>query len=402
MSAPSQYPAPAAIPIAATSQSEAAVVRPRTDRPCRMIAPAPRKPIPLTICAAIRVGSTLPSKLWNPYAETSVKSAEPTETTRCVRSPAWRSRSSRSRPIAPPSAAATKMRSSTSGQPIVWTAASRLGELTRDGLRLKLRDLADARRRQLEQFVERLTRERVALGSRLHPDEPSVAGHHNVHVGVRARVLGVVEVEQRDALHHADRDSGDRVAERAREAAPLEGAHRRDVRATDRRAPRAAVGLDDIAVQPQRPLAERLEVDHRPNRAPDQPLDLDRPSLLLPAGGLSLHALARRRRQKRVLGGDPALSLAPQPARSVLVDHRRAEHFRPPLRDDDGAVWVLEVVRLERDRAQLVGLPAVSSVHAAASSSVATVTCSTSRTGSWRKRRPSSRKAAGSPVVRNR
>src|SRR5437764_1204204 len=128
--------------------------------------------------------------------------------------------------------------------------------------------------------------------------------------------------------------------------------------------------------------AERLEVDHRANRAPDQPLDLDRASLLLPAGGLALHALARRRRQKRVLGGDPALSLAPQPARNVLVDHRRAEHFRPSLRDDDGAVWVLEIVRLERDRAQLVGLPAVFSVHAAASSSVATVTCSTSRTGS--------------------
>ena len=39
------------------SQTLAAVVRPRTDNPWRMIAPAPRKPIPLTICAAIRVGS---------------------------------------------------------------------------------------------------------------------------------------------------------------------------------------------------------------------------------------------------------------------------------------------------------------------------------------------------------
>ena len=101
------------MPIAATSQSVAAVVSPRTERPWRMIAPAPRKPMPLTICAAIRVGSVRTSEppltrnSWKPYAETSVKSAEPTQTTRCVRSPACRSRSSRSRPIAPPSTAAT-------------------------------------------------------------------------------------------------------------------------------------------------------------------------------------------------------------------------------------------------------------------------------------------------------
>ena len=52
-----------AMPIAAASQSVAAVVRPRTVRPWRMIAPAPRKPMPVTICAAIRVGSkTIPSR----------------------------------------------------------------------------------------------------------------------------------------------------------------------------------------------------------------------------------------------------------------------------------------------------------------------------------------------------
>ena len=45
------------MPIAATSHSVAAVVSPRTERPWRMIAPAPRKPMPLTICAAMRDGS---------------------------------------------------------------------------------------------------------------------------------------------------------------------------------------------------------------------------------------------------------------------------------------------------------------------------------------------------------
>src|SRR5262249_43270544 len=195
-------PAPTAIPIAATSQRVAAVVRPRTESPWRMMAPAPRKPIPVTICAAIRVGSTLIPQSLKPYADTSVNSADPTHTSRWVRSPAWRSRISRSSPIAAPSAAATKRRSSTSGQPIVGTAASTLGGRTRDCLRLERCDLADPSRRQLDQLVERLAGERVALGRGLHLDEPAVAGHHDVHVRVGARVLRVIEVEQRDALHH--------------------------------------------------------------------------------------------------------------------------------------------------------------------------------------------------------
>ena len=50
------------MPIAAVIQTPAAVVRPWTcssARCCLMIAPAPRKPIPVTICAEIRVGSTI-------------------------------------------------------------------------------------------------------------------------------------------------------------------------------------------------------------------------------------------------------------------------------------------------------------------------------------------------------
>src|SRR6266550_1516688 len=391
------------MPIAATSQSDAAVVSPRTERPWRMIAPAPRKPIPVTICAAMRVGSTLAPKLLKPYAETSVKSAEPTQTTRCVRSPACRSRSSRSSPMAPPRAAATKRRSSTSGQPIVGGTTIALRELTRDRLCLQRRDLADPGRREREQLVERLSLERVALGRRLHLDEAPVAGHHDVHVGVGARVLAVVEVEQGCALHDADRDGGDRVPERAREAEAVERAHRGDVCAADRRAARPAVGLEDVAVEPQRPLAECLEVGDRAHGAADQPLDLDRPPLLLAARSLPLDALPGRRRQERVLRRDPAAALLAEPARHLLLDHRRAEHLRPPLRDHDRAVRVLEVVGLEGDPAELVRLPpALARAHAVAPSSVATVTCSTSRTGSWRKRRPSSRKASGSPVVRKR
>src|ERR671928_148796 len=188
------------MPIAAATHSVAAVVRPRTERPWRMIAPAPRKPIPVTICAAIRVGSariTLVPEVrnaWKPYAETIVKSAEPSETSRCVRRPASRSRSSRSSPIAAPRAAASASRRNTSHQ-------SSVGRLCTE---------------------------------------------------------------------------------------------------------RALLGLEDVAIHPERPLAERLEVRHRPQRAADQPLDLDRAPALLPARGLALGSLTGRGGEERGLGGEAA------------------------------------------------------------------------------------------------
>ena len=53
----------------AVIQIEAAVVSPRTVRPSRMIAPAPRKPMPVMIPCAMRVGSmaarVLPAALRN-------------------------------------------------------------------------------------------------------------------------------------------------------------------------------------------------------------------------------------------------------------------------------------------------------------------------------------------------
>src|SRR2546421_3383811 len=216
------------MPIAATSQRVAAVVRPRTDSPCRMIAPAPRKPMPLTICAAIRVGSVRTSdppctrNSRKPYAETSVKSAEPTHTTRCVRNPACRSRSSRSMPIAPPRPAAMTSRKRTCGQARVGPTALRTWSI--DGLLLESCDLLDAPLGEPEQLVEPLPGERILLGRRLHLDEAAVAGHDDVHVRVRVRVLRVVEVEHRDAADDTDGDRGNRVGERAREAEVVERA----------------------------------------------------------------------------------------------------------------------------------------------------------------------------------
>ena len=175
---------------------------------------------------------------------------------------------------------------------------------------------------ELEQAVELRAVERLALGRALHLHEAPAARHDDVEVDLGARVLVVVEVEHRLALDDAAGDRGH--ARRERQLGQLarvdEGAERavqRDVAAADRGAARAAVGLQDVAVDPHRALAERLEVDDRAQRAADQPLDLDRAAVGAAARGVALLALARRGGQHPVLGADPAAPGAAQPARRV-------------------------------------------------------------------------------------
>ena len=67
------------------------------------------------------------------------------------------------------------------------------------------------RGREVEQLVERSRSNGTLLGGRLHLDEPAVAGHDDVDVDVRGRVLRVVEVEQRLAADDADGDGRDRA-----------------------------------------------------------------------------------------------------------------------------------------------------------------------------------------------
>src|SRR5262245_13485334 len=323
-----------------------------------------------------------------------VNSAEPIATSMCVRKPASWSRSSRSIPTAPPSAAATTIRSSASSEESDGMSAGSSIER----VLLRRADLGDPAGAEIQQLVQRVSVERRALGGRLHLDEPLGAGHDEVQVDLGARVLQVVEVEQQLPVDDPERDRRDRVRQRAREARLPERPRGRDPRTRDPGTARSAVGLEDVAVEPQRPLAERLEVEDRADSPADQPLDLDRAALLLARARLTLRALARRSRQERVLGREPAAAGVAQPARHAFLERRRAQDLRLPLRVEHRAHRLLEVVDEDLDRPQLVRATAFS--HAATRS--ATATCSTSPSGSCRNRSPSERKAAGSPVVRNR
>src|SRR5690606_39637756 len=78
----------------------------------------------------------------------------------------------------------------------------------------------------------------------------------------------------------------------------------------------AAVGTNHVAIDVNVVLAQTLQIDGGPQRAPDQPLDLQRPTALLAPAGLTLHALSGRTRQHAVLGGDPTLTGTTQKARA--------------------------------------------------------------------------------------
>src|SRR2546422_3399831 len=100
-------PEPASTPTAAAHQRVAAVVSPRTLKPSLKITPAPRKPIPDTTCAAMRVALLSPAVI----PESATKAADPVATSACVRMPAMRWCHWRSTPTARPQSRATRMRS---------------------------------------------------------------------------------------------------------------------------------------------------------------------------------------------------------------------------------------------------------------------------------------------------
>jgi hypothetical protein len=120
-------PEPTAMPMAATTHSVAAVVRPETPPLAWMMVPAPRKPTPVTIWAEMRPGSDIAPPMEAMVMDMSVSSAAPTQMRRFVRSPAGFWACWRSHPMAPPRIAARvkrRARSMRNSGCAVWSAES--------------------------------------------------------------------------------------------------------------------------------------------------------------------------------------------------------------------------------------------------------------------------------------
>ena len=162
-----------------------------------MIAPAPMKPMPVTICAAMRVGSNVTplacekAKSPHAYAETSVNSAAP-DGDEHVRPEA---RFPLAQLALDADDAAERGRRGEPHEDLPGREVRHARPAT--GAILLGANPLDPTRCELEQLVELLPRERRPLGGRLDVDVRAVAGHDDVEVDVGLRVLGVVEVEQR-------------------------------------------------------------------------------------------------------------------------------------------------------------------------------------------------------------
>ena len=161
------------------------------------------------------------------------------------------------------------------------------------------------------------------------------------------------------------------------------------------RAAGPAVGLDHVAVDVHRSLAESRQVDDRPQAAADEALDLDGTPSCLP------RTASRGVRSRVELGSSeysavshPAPLPRRQPGTPLTTWAEQRTRVPPSSRSTDPSA-VLHEVRGDLQAAHLSGPPRTDFA------SLAHI-CVTSRMGSCRKRMPTSLNSSLSPVAKNR
>ena len=147
-----------------------------------------------------------------------------------------------------------------------------------------------------------------------------------------------------------------RASTRPALARPGDRVGQRDVGAGDRRGAGAAVGLQHVAVQHDRVLAQRLRVDDGAQRC-GRPAGRSRG-----CGRRSGPCTDSRSERVLVARGSIAYSAVTQPwpaalapARHALGERRRAQHPGAAELDEHAALGVVEPAAGDRDRAELVG-----------------------------------------------
>src|SRR6185295_14651827 len=147
-----------------------------------------------------------------------------------------------------------------------WGQSPRQSDHRPDDRALDGDQLAYALLGEAEQGVEAGAIEGCCLGYSLDLDEPAAAGLDDVHIDFGAGILFVREIEHWRAGDDPDARRGNVVGDwhrldRAGLLQFVERQHERDERTADRGGARAAVGLEDVAIEPDRPLAQLLELD---------------------------------------------------------------------------------------------------------------------------------------------
>src|SRR5262245_30858390 len=231
-------------------------------------------------------------------------------------------------------------------------------------LTLERNEPVDALLGEREQLVEARATERDLLGGPLHLHELAGARHHHVHADLSRGSLGVVEIKHGLALHDTDTHrrhavTNGRLAIHAGD--PTNGVGDGHETAGDGGRAGAAVGLDHVAVHPDRTLSELAAIDDGAKGPADQALDL-----LRAAAGPTVFALrpgVGRAGQHAVLGGHPPFALALEKRRDFVFDGGRADHLGGAEFDQHGALGMQEIVSRHHRGTKLVEAATVGAGH---------------------------------------
>ena len=102
----------------------------------------------------------------------------------------------------------------------------------------------------------------------------------------------------------------------------------RHISAGDGRSAGSTVGLQDIAIERDRPFTERLQVRNCAQTATDQALDFLRPPALFASCSLPIRPGVGRARQHPIFGREPALPLAFEKAWDAVFNTRGTQNPR--------------------------------------------------------------------------
>ena len=183
--------------------------------------------------------------------------------------------------------------------------------------------------RKIQQSIQLWTAERFPFCRALDLQQAPVTGDDDIEVHLGPAVLAVVQIQHWGAVHEADGDGGQLVADGVNRdqltlqkdvAGPTQG----EPGPCHRCCARSGIRLDHVAIHQQSTFPQRFHVDHGPQAAADQALNLLGPARQFH----QLPPLPFRRgtREQAVFSAQPSLSLSLAPAGNAFLQRHTAQH----------------------------------------------------------------------------
>jgi len=163
------------------------------------------------------------------------------------------------------------------------------------------------------------------FASCLNFDKATRTGHDYIHVDLGVTIFGVIEIENDLIFEEADTDGGYGGTEGIGGHAPsdlqaFDSSAQSKTGSGDGRGAGAAVGRENIAINPEAAGSECGEIDHRAEATTEETLNLGGTSVDLAARRVASFAAGGRSREHRVFRGKP-------PSRDVLIFHPAGNSF---------------------------------------------------------------------------